>query len=295
MVANPTESAPKPRVWTVFIAYAAAFGAMSSGGGLVLVVALVVLQAKLPNQPDPQAISELIKTVSTAPWFLLASGTISALVLGGIALTAARMSPAGVRERLRLGRAGVGDRGLAVALLTSVAALAAGSTAMSTLTLIFGKRSEALTGLELAVRSTGPMLLLTLLIIAVAAPVAEELFFRGYAQTRLVARYGRRTGMLVATALFALFHFDPMHSAVAFAIGAVLAWTTERTGSIRASIVAHAVNNALFVAGAQAQAQAEAPQTPPTWATAVGLGLASGVALFGIARLTRTEQTAQVA
>ena len=153
---------------------------------------------------------------------------------------------------------------------------------MSLLMLIVGRKSDAMEALQKAVHSTGPiMLALSFLIIALVTPFGEYVFFRGYAQTRLSARYGRVGGMLIATSLFALLHFDPMHIAVAFAIGLVLAWTTERTGSIRAAIFAHSANNGLFVLAAQGT------ETPPTWTSALLLLLVAVLSIVGIAYLTR--------
>jgi len=275
--------AMKPRVWTVFTAYLVALGAINSAGFVVAIVAFVLAIRKtgFPTEPDPKALEELVKAALMEPWFVLASAALSALVLGGVALGGAKLSPTGLVERLRLGPSRGGARTFAVAPLTALAALAAGGVIANALELIFGRKSEVLIGLERAMRSTGPMLALTFFLIAVTTPLAEELFFRGYAQTRLVARYGRRTGILIGTGLFALFHFDPMHVVVAFAIGAVIAWTTERTGSIRVAIFAHAANNGLFVLSVQST------RTAPSWTVVAGLAVMAVGALAAIALLTR--------
>jgi membrane protease YdiL (CAAX protease family) len=279
-------STATPRVWTVFVAYAAAWGVMGTAGGVLLVAALLndFRIQDFPDPLDPQALEALMIGVSTKPWFVLASVAISSLSLAGIALVAAKLSPAVFVERLRLRRAHGGKSRFLIAPLAAVAALTAGSAILSVLTLVFGKKSDALVAIESVVHSTGPMFVLTFVLFAVAAPLGEELFFRGYAQTRLVARYGRSVGVLIATGLFALLHFDPMHVAVAYAIGAVLAWTTERTGSIRSAIFAHAANNGLFVLGASSKTEES-----PTWVSAAGLSLVAVVALAGIAVLTRVR------
>jgi membrane protease YdiL (CAAX protease family) len=278
----------KPRVWTVFAAYFAAFYASATASFVILAIAAAyaVPSSRLTTVSDPKAFGELIKVISMTPWVLLASAACSALALGGIALGAARLSPTVLVERMRLGRARGDRRRFAVPPLTAVAALGAGGAAIGTLELVFGNQSEALLGLQKAVRSSGAMLFFTFVIVAVAAPIGEELFFRGYAQTRLVERFGRRVGIVSATALFALLHLDPMHVAGTFAIGAVLAWVTERTGSVRAAIFAHAVNNGLFVLSAQTT------HAPTTWAAVIGAGVAGLVALAGIAVLTRTTSLA---
>jgi membrane protease YdiL (CAAX protease family) len=79
-----------------------------------------------------------------------------------------------------------------------------------------------------------------------AAPFAEELFFRGYVQTRLCLRWGTWTGVVATAALFGLIHFDWIHSPSAFLIGLYLGWLTARSGSVTPAIAAHAVNNVLW-------------------------------------------------
>jgi membrane protease YdiL (CAAX protease family) len=245
-----------------------------------------VWSSELRIDSDPKALTEYIKSISMEPWVVLPSAACSALVLGGIALGAAWYSPTAVALRLRLGRARGDRRRFAVPPLAALAALGAGASVTGVLELAFGKRSEVLNNLQNAMRSSGATLVLTFVLIAVTTPIAEELFFRGYAQTRLVERFGRKLGIVIATALFALFHLDPMHVAGTFAIGAVLGWVTERTGSVRAAIFAHAMNNGLFVLSSQSTR----PGT--TSAAVIYTGLVGLVALGWIAILTRTTSLA---
>lgn len=53
-----------------------------------------------------------------------------------------------------------------------------------------------------------------LLIIALLAGLAEELFFRGWLQTVLVARFGLLAGLLLASLLFGLAHYLSMEYAL---------------------------------------------------------------------------------
>jgi membrane protease YdiL (CAAX protease family) len=280
---------PKPRVWTVFAAYALALHVIAIAGVVIFGVAAArALWSTGPNvDPDTKAMEELIEAVSMEPWVVLASATCSAFVLGGVALGAAKFSPTRLVERLRLGRARGDRRRFAVPPLTALAALGAGAAVTGALELVVGKRSEALASIDNAMRSSGPMLVLTFVIIAVTTPIGEELFFRGYAQTRLVERFGRTSGIAIATALFAVLHLDPMHVAGAFAIGAVLAWTTERTGSVWAAILAHAANNGLYVMSTQTT------EPTTTWSGVAVAGLAGAAALAGIALLTPTSDKQQ--
>nr|WP_253902941.1 CPBP family intramembrane glutamic endopeptidase [Corallococcus exiguus] len=78
---------------------------------------------------------------------------------------------------------------------------------------------------------------------ALVAGTAEELFFRGYVQTRLVERWGRTAGIVGAATLFGILHFDPIHSPMALMMGLFLGWLAERTGSLRLPIFVHVFNN----------------------------------------------------
>lgn len=80
---------------------------------------------------------------------------------------------------------------------------------------------------------------------AVAAPVAEEIFFRGLIQTvafNLTAR--RRLAVIFASLAFGAVHFpNPETVPALVAFGLVLGWLYERTGSLAAPILVHAIFN----------------------------------------------------
>ena len=97
------------------------------------------------------------------------------------------------------------------------------------------------------VASSGVLAVLMLLGIGVLGPAAEELFFRGYLQTRLVARHGPFWGILITSLFFAIMHFDPLHSTFALGFGIYCGIIAYRAGSIWASFLAHAANNTLSV------------------------------------------------
>ena len=79
----------------------------------------------------------------------------------------------------------------------------------------------------------------------VAAPVAEELLFRGWLYTALRGRIGVRAGILLSSVLFALAHWEKTHiyALAVFPVGLALGFIRERTGSLRASMAAHAAYN----------------------------------------------------
>jgi len=93
-------------------------------------------------------------------------------------------------------------------------------------------------------------LLLALLLGAVVAPVAEEIFFRGFLYGGMRNLWGVGWGLVVSSVVFALVHLTPGVLVPIFVIGLVLAYLYERTESLWPSIVLHALVNALAFIGA---------------------------------------------
>ena len=83
----------------------------------------------------------------------------------------------------------------------------------------------------------------------IAAPIAEELLFRGWIYTSLRRFGGVPLGLIVSAALFALAHWEGTHlyALVVFPLGIVLGYVRQRTGSILASMTFHALYNGFAV------------------------------------------------
>ncbi len=88
-------------------------------------------------------------------------------------------------------------------------------------------------------------LILTLIATAVIAPIAEELFFRGFVYGGLRGRIGTLGAMLVSTVFFTALHFTLDQFIPIFALGLILAWLYERTGSLYPGMLLHSSNNAI--------------------------------------------------
>ena len=93
----------------------------------------------------------------------------------------------------------------------------------------------------------GGSIVITILLVAVVGPVAEEIFFRGFVLAGLLKRFGVRRALLLSSLLFGLFHVDPGAIVPTFALGLVLGWVYLKTGSIWPSMFAHAMHNTLAV------------------------------------------------
>jgi membrane protease YdiL (CAAX protease family) len=91
--------------------------------------------------------------------------------------------------------------------------------------------------------------LASLLLIVVAAPISEEIFFRGFVFGGLRRAMPWVVAAVASALVWGVFHFTgPASWGVVVQLtifGVVLAWLYQRTGSIWPAIVVHAVNNAL--------------------------------------------------
>ena len=91
--------------------------------------------------------------------------------------------------------------------------------------------------------------LLSFLYHCAAAPVLEELVFRG-AVLRMAGPLGERNAVLLQAVLFAVQHGSPAGMAWALVCGLVLGVLAQRTGRVWPGMLLHTLNNLLvFVAG----------------------------------------------
>ncbi len=138
----------------------------------------------------------------------------------------------------------------------------------------------------------GPFELGTLLVaLSVAAPICEEMLFRGYLQTVFGARLGMRAGIVVSAVLFALLHFDPVGMLARIELGVLFGALVFWSRSLWPAVAAHAVNNLiasiLFIVslgsgGSQPQAE---PALGPTLAGGLVALLATAGLLAAFRRL----------
>lgn len=120
----------------------------------------------------------------------------------------------------------------------------------------FAAQLVEITGLDTSVESIGKLLagpldetLAMIAAVTIAAPLAEELLFRGYLW-RLVEGAGGspRVAFAITTVLFALYHMDPVHVVALLPTAAFFGWLRLASGSLWTSVLAHFLNNAAAVA-----------------------------------------------
>jgi membrane protease YdiL (CAAX protease family) len=144
--------------------------------------------------------------------------------------------------------------GLGLALFVGAYALEAGSGKLLEIALgpalvsKLAKFSEAISAGGLVRQVSTPGMRLALFLgAAVAAPIGEEVFFRGFLYNALKYRYGMTAGMIVSGLAFALVHISPLSVVVIFPMGVLLAYVYERTQSLWVTILMHAINNGIGV------------------------------------------------
>ena len=79
----------------------------------------------------------------------------------------------------------------------------------------------------------------------IVAPVAEEVFFRGFVFAGLRQRYGWKKAALISSALFAAIHVTLTAMIPVFILGCIFAYLYHRSGSIWPAILMHVSTNAL--------------------------------------------------
>jgi membrane protease YdiL (CAAX protease family) len=221
--------AERPPIWPVFVTYAAAFVAIVA----LSVFAAGAVRALYPDLPESAVFEGLPG--------LLAGGIAASAGLLLTVLVANRGTPlAGLRL--------VPGRETGRTLVVMVVGMLALGQALDSLTMLVGLGQQ---GSMVAIRralaqAVGPDLFLAVLVIGVLAGSAEEVFFRGYMQTRLGKRLPPVAAIVVTSLCFGVLHLEWLHALLAFALGLYLGWITELAGSALPALACHVINNALF-------------------------------------------------
>jgi membrane protease YdiL (CAAX protease family) len=78
---------------------------------------------------------------------------------------------------------------------------------------------------------------------AVAAPVCEELLFRGFIYSAFTKSFGHAKAIMLVAFLFAIGHLSPLNVVALFLAGILFGYLRHKTGSIFPAIGAHALTN----------------------------------------------------
>jgi membrane protease YdiL (CAAX protease family) len=234
--------------------------ATASADGLVcwtLLDALAILAVLFASLVASRALlgSELVSVMPEAGRIAVRAIVLAgfdALALGVLAFLANRHG-SGLWKAFGLGRLNVGWRhrlqsavlvlGLLVitrlvSTLWGAAASAVGfePPSASSLTAVFGRG--------------GVGLALSVAMVVVVAPLAEELVFRGVVQRALAQRWGMWGGILSSAVLFAAYHGTAWTAVPLLALGVATGWLAWSRRSLWPAIALHATYNGVIVAAA---------------------------------------------
>jgi uncharacterized protein len=105
---------------------------------------------------------------------------------------------------------------------------------------IIGVKDVSAAARQLTDRASSPIsIILLFLIVGIGAPVAEEIYFRGMAQTIFGRRLSPMWAVFAAAAFFAVTHLQPLQFPALLAFGVVLGVMRWRSGRLGPSIWAH--------------------------------------------------------
>lgn len=243
---TPTARARPPRVWPSILALFGILPVLIAVLGVLIVAAAAVDGALLPNDDNDKApFKNWFDALQDSPQGVLLLVLPGQLVLLAAALAAASLSRLHWRERLALEAPRAGGKVLIACLLGT---LSVGFANEWLVTLLFPEPSEALESIsKMLIEPRGLYGVLIVFFAGVVPGVCEELFFRGYAQSRLVARWGGLRGLVLPSLFFAALHFDPQHMLGVLPIGFWLGFVAWRTSSTWTSMLCHAFNNIVMI------------------------------------------------
>lgn len=222
---------PTGRPWHVFATYLAAVAGIVATTG----VAVETLRSMYPDVPDTALVGTLAGLLALS--LAASSGLILTLLLVARPLEPARL-------RLLPGW----ETGPVLAAMT-LGLLALGQ-ALDSLTTLLGLADRGSLGLirKVLQGAGGPDLFGAVLVLGLAAGASEEIFFRGFMQSRLREHWSPAAAVLASSAAFAALHPDVsvVHMVLALALGVYLGWVVEVSGSVLPAIVCHVVNNTIY-------------------------------------------------
>lgn len=210
---------------------------------------------------------------------LLPGALLFGWFLRGYVLRAGRAGEARRRAELRLRPLG---RAALRATLAAVPVLIALSWAVGEVwTRLVPVPPDTLRPFETLTRTPEGRLVVTLFAVA-AAPLLEELVFRGLVQGRLERRWGPAPAIALTSVVFALFHALPWVLPIHIVLGLAFGWAVYATRSVWAGVVLHAANNSLAALGMGGAP----PRLPPTvWRAGVDADFLTALAVLAASSL----------
>lgn len=126
---------------------------------------------------------------------------------------------------------------------------------------------------------------LSILFACLAAPVLEEMLFRGVMLRAFLRQYTRTFAILWSATLFAIAHFNVYQLVTAFTVGIVSGWLYERCRSLWPCILLHAAYNGL--ATYENYLLISQPESAAGALSSISASVAIGTAIVGAITLIR--------
>lgn len=233
----------RPRIWTALAIPPISLATFFTASVVMIVVAFFIVHGEFNQRMFSNP--ESMKTVSSSRIGLLLLVLAPQIALVIPSLLAASFSPVKTAARLSLVRGHWPYWAwVAAAAATPLVGLIS-SVAISSLV----EESKNLQMMSDIFRSHGKSGFLIPLAFLIGATPAfcEEVLFRGYVQTRLNRSIGPIAGIVLSSAMFAMFHVDWVHVIAVFPLGVYLGVIAWRSGSLLPAMLAHFVNNAVSV------------------------------------------------
>lgn len=92
--------------------------------------------------------------------------------------------------------------------------------------------------------STAPEIAWKFFILCALPAFCEEVFFRGFCQTSLAAKWGKRTALIAVAFVFAAMHGNPWYIHLYFLLGLLIGFVFYTTEILWAPVICHLINNA---------------------------------------------------
>lgn len=199
---------------------------------------LVVLVVMMATGLDPTSDDKI-----QLPVLLAATALQFAIMAGAVYLVAIKRSQRSWRE---FGFRPIGHGTLVAALLIGI--LLAGI--LEFVERLFGiTLGNQVTNLIAPNGPSIPGYIGVVLLIGIATPLAEELFFRGVLYNWMRSRWSLPVALVFNGVLFGLIHlfYPPAYIVLVGGLGMVFAYAYERTGSLWTPIVLHATHNTAVI------------------------------------------------
>lgn len=219
----------------------AALGLLLLGYAVVVVIVTVIaLNVGDPAEDSSAALAVAVATLGFSIWL----GTAVLIIATTRNVTLSELGFRPLRGAAMLWPIGAWVGGLVIVVVYGLIVLAAQE--------LFGQDLSRLTEgnpLPDTEAMTDTVWFVLGLSVVVAAPIGEELFFRGLIFRAIAARWGLIVGMLISGLLFSLVHFEISVVLPFWGIGMLFAYSYYKSGSLWTPVIAHAIFNGVsFIA-----------------------------------------------